>query len=475
MSKLILSGYKTLNKISPFLGQIAAGWYSTINGWRFEDLKKFFISKVSIASNPCLLARMRTLDCIESDAGLMRRVAFVSPMPPEDTGIASCTFYSFRCATEEIDLFCQPSSDDAFLSMARRLGSNSVRLLDVNLLTYADDILNYKKIVFALGNSHHHYYLWSVFNRVEFFGVISKCVIYAHDPFLNNFIQSGLGLSDREYVNMISEAYGLADDIVAILMRAGEKWRLHAELYELGITGVRLLTRKGFRKFLVNSERAKIILENDIGEQNAEVYKIFHPLFEPTAFSAKSSLPQEVSALSVNRKNLVLVGTFGVPGNSKGTHLVIDAVRKLHAGGVNIRLVVAGFGVTEYFKKAAINDDDFLIKIDSPSDGSLYALMSEVDIAVQLRLNDAGESSGIVPQLLMAKKRVVVSPVGSFKEYGDLVEFLNDPNPSKLSELIQKFLLRLPNVLGMEGYCQMRTPTEYRRLLLEYCGHDQIA
>lgn len=469
MSDFIRIAYKSINKISPTIANIAAAWYSTINGWRFDDLKSFIKSELSSGVNSSLVAKMRSLECIESNLGRVGKVAFVSPMPPENTGIAYCTFYSFYGANEEIDIFCRPSSDDEFLSLASRLGSKTVRLLDVNLLAYADDLLSYKKIFISLGNSHHHYYLWDVFKKSEIFGFSDKCIIYAHDPYLNNFIQSGLGLSDRDYVEMISEAYSLSSDIAARLAILGAKWRLHAALHELGITGIRLLVRRGFSKFLVNSKSAKIIFEKDLGNQVAEIYEIFHPVFEPTGFSSSRSSLAAIETLRHNRGNSILVGTFGVPGNSKGTHIVIDSVRHLRDRGVDIRLVVAGFGVTDYFKTTYRSTDDFIIKIDSPSDAALYSLMNEVDIAVQLRLNDAGESSGVIPQLLMAKKKVIVSPVGSFKEYGGVVDFLSEANPVELSELIQDFLNRSANVSAMDIYCRERSPVRYRKFLLAHC------
>jgi hypothetical protein len=44
--------------------------------------------------------------------------------------------------------------------------------------------------------------------------------------------------------------------------------------------------------------------------------------------------------------------------------------------------------------------------------------MDGVDVAVQLRTYNSGESSGIVPQLLSRDVPTIVSAIGAFAEYG---------------------------------------------------------
>ena len=58
---------------------------------------------------------------------------------------------------------------------------------------------------------------------------------------------------------------------------------------------------------------------------------------------------------------------------------------------------------------------------DKPSTERLLALMEGIDVGVQLRAVNTGESSGIVPQLLSRDTPVVLSRVGSFAEYDDVV------------------------------------------------------
>lgn len=468
MYKISKFFYFVLAKISPFGAGVLAGWYSTISGWRFQDLKNFIRLNNKKVNNFNYLAKIKSLERIESDLERTAVIAFVSPIPPESTGIAACTFYSFYKAEECFDIFSSIPSDDIFLSISARLNSRNTRLIDVELLSYADTVLDYKAIIFAVGNSDHNFYLWNVFKSIEFLDLYHKCVLYVHDPFLNNFIQSGLGLSNEEYVELLSTSYKLNTEDIKHLKSFNEKWVLHSVLYNLGVTGVRVLAQKGFTRFLVNSKRARAILENDLKDLKVQFDELFHPVFAPVAFSRNKYNPTEIFDDLKDRDNILLIGSFGVPGSAKGTDVVIDAVRKIRARGVNAKLIVAGFGVDDYFKNNTFLDDDFLIKINSPSDAFLYSLISEVDVAVQLRLNDAGESSGVVPQLLKSKKKVIVSPIGAFKEYGELVSFLNNPESDLLSQLILNLMEHPVNAMDMEKYCQDRTPEAFRQLLIKY-------
>jgi hypothetical protein len=51
-------------------------------------------------------------------------------------------------------------------------------------------------------------------------------------------------------------------------------------------------------------------------------------------------------------------------------------------------------------------------------------LMRSCDVAVQLRLSNHGESSGVVPQLLSQDTPVIATKIGSFCAFGDAVRFV---------------------------------------------------
>lgn len=201
MLSLAKNIYRIIYKISPSFASICAGIYVSITGWRFDDLKKYIFSHKQREQN--FFSYNHTLNTIDNLSNSSNRLAFVSPLPPQNTGIASCTYYTFKNSEDNIDIFTCPDSDEDFLFMKSRLGK-SVHLMHSSLLLYASEMLNYKKIIISLGNSYHHSYLHNLMKKIEYFDFQDKCILYIHDPYINNFIQEGLGLSNNEYIKILN-------------------------------------------------------------------------------------------------------------------------------------------------------------------------------------------------------------------------------------------------------------------------------
>lgn len=465
MPSMVRKIYTILNRVSPTLAAIGAGWYSTIMGVRFDDLKRFFVSKQDSHSN--IVSITRTLKIIENSQS-QSRLAFVSPMPPADTGIASCSYYTFKGGEENIDIFFPPFSDEDFLLMTKLIG-DKIRILDSSLLLYANEIIDYKKIIIAIGNSHHHFYLHSIFNKIKFLNIQNKCVLYIHDPYLNNFFQNGLHLSNSEYVEFLTPIYKLKNKTVAELITQSTKWGLHKKLNELNISGIKLLIELGFYEFLVNSEAAKSIIKSDCNDDKISIKKIFHPIFNASDIYNESLFKNTTQMKYIqNEKKYILIGTFGIPSYAKCTEIIIEAISELHKYHLPTYLLIAGYGVNKFFINNPGLMKKFIINIDSPSDASLNKFMHEVDIAVQLRQTHQGESSGVVPQLLAAKKKVICSPLGSFLEFGDAVSYFNGNSPIDLAKLLIEIIKSPINLKNINNYCLHKSPSDFRQAIIEY-------
>jgi glycosyltransferase involved in cell wall biosynthesis len=115
----------------------------------------------------------------------------------------------------------------------------------------------------------------------------------------------------------------------------------------------------------------------------------------------------------------LVVGTFGVPSMKKGLNLFFDACRQLRASGVALRVVLAGFGWDEFLKRAPQLIENLNVDIYSDvNDEELLMLMDEVHVGVQLRLQNLGESSGVVASLVKKKIPLIVSATGAFYDGG---------------------------------------------------------
>jgi glycosyltransferase involved in cell wall biosynthesis len=245
-----------------------------------------------------------------------------------------------------------------------------------------------------------------------------------------------------------------------------ENWQAHKAAVDNGILGIRALYDIGVRHFVLNSEAAARLVRDDLseGERGAtRLDVLYHPVFEPEV-TRREALRQD-SALTI--------GTFGAPSVSKGTDIVIAAVRELRRRGVKAKLVVAGFDAN-YFADGELSKNDadraWLELAEPSSERELQLDMLKCDVAVQLRRSNLGESSGVVPTLLALGVPTIVSSIGAFAEYGDAALTFAGYDPVALADLLQ----RGPRVdeLAMQRYARDHSLAAYNARLLSLLGLD---
>ena len=104
---------------------------------------------------------------------------------------------------------------------------------------------------------------------------------------------------------------------------------------------------------------------------------------------------------------------------------------------------------------------------DSPDEPLLDWLVGSVDVAVQLRAANRGESSGMVSRLLAQHRRTIVSELGAFRELGESVRFAPaGTDAPHLADLIEHELAR-PNArsAAMQRYAEAHTTRHFLALL----------
>jgi len=336
------------------------------------------------------------------------RIAFITCLPPQDTGVATYSFYSWLGFEGSIDVFCPVTDSDWFFSMKNILSNRGAgpRLLDVDGFMSMDSSIRYEEIVIAAGNSNHHVYIFNVIKKLATFGLLSRVTLYIHDPCLLNLVQVGTELSTSQLRDCMSRIYhrDLAE--------------LPDNLLDAGIYGIRYFLNAGIGRYLVNSWAAQKLVEHDLRDTTARIDRIFLP-----AFLAKRTFIQDAPRLPEDR---LVVGVFGLPSQDKGLEKITGAVRFLNESGRPSSLILAGFLTRKFVLGCPhlFRDIDMEL-VDGPADSQLVHSMQQCHLAVQLRERNLGESSGIVPQLLCLGKDVIVSAVGAFKEFGDAVRIVN--------------------------------------------------
>jgi hypothetical protein len=401
---------------------------------------------------------MRSLELIESDrTGRHPKFAFVSPLPGSDTGIAVNSFYTFLDSTVDVDLFTLPNCEDDFFVNSYRFKSGNTRLLHVDHILYAFEIYKYKGIVISVGNSHHHFYVWDVIHRIKRAGLIDIVSMHVHDIVLHNFMCTGRGLTASEYADEIIDLYATNASITKKIVSADMLHIIQEILFDASIYGIRVFSKLGISRFIVNSRFANEMISQDLSGINYSCKVTFLPVFNPIRYGIKHSK----DAIE-KEEGVTYIGTFGVPGFSKGIDCIIRSVKSLNSlYNGKFRLVVAGYGVDDFFKMHPELLNEFTIMIDSPDDSCLIDIMNIMDIAIQLRRDASGESSGIVPQLLINGKTTIVSPVGAFTDYGESVYYCKELSSSCVEKAIIYAINNPKKNEDIASYIQKRHPNDF--------------
>lgn len=344
--------------------------------------------------------------------------AFLTILDPANSG---CAYFSSQLLVAEdrppVHVFHQATTVAEWRSVrARNRRDTKTVLSSVN--AFARIPRNFFRVnLIALGNSDHHVPIALTARKALLSSSseypTSPVVVQVHDPFLPNLLRKVLNLEHLDWREQIAAAYpgwleslpdwrrkqiDIGDDTVFVDYK---KSCLSALFYQRTIDLV-----------VVHSKAAYDILRSDsLFLTGREPCILFHPVFWPYEKRDRKE------------SRLLRLGSFGVASNAKRLDLVIDVFRMMKAKGEASSLVLAGYGMKEFFADKGSLPEEIEI-IDSPSEDKLKELMQSVDIALQFRLLNTGESSGIVPMLLACDVPTICSSVGAFSEYGDAVAFV---------------------------------------------------
>ena len=454
---------KRLLRLARRLRALPVQAYYSLSGWRFSDLKEYIDAAIGMEADSTLAM----LEANTPDPARPPRLAVVTCLPPDATGIANFALKQLSAIDTAIDVFSQVRDVAHFLRVRALLAaqtSGRVRLHPMSSLLSRDVTNRYERLVFLLGNSRHNFEVFRSMETLAGLGAGDRIVCHLHDPCCHNIVQLGKGLEPGPYLAYLGRLY----DNPALLANWGsENWQAHKAAVDNGILGIRTLYDIGVRHFILNSQAAARLVRDDLSPAERDTSRfdiLYHPVFEPEV-SRREALPQGAA---------LTVGTFGAPSVSKGTDVVLAAVRELRRRGVKAKLVIAGFDAN-YFADGELSRHDraWLELAEPASERELQLDMLKCDVAVQLRRSNLGESSGVVPTLLALGVPTIVSSIGAFAEYGDAAMAFEGYDPAALADLLQ----RGPQVdeLAMQRYARDHSLPAYNARLLLLLGLETPA
>jgi len=327
------------------------------------------------------------------------RIAFVSPLPPQESGVAD---YSFRLLTELTD-HCDV---DAFVD-ARVTVPADVTMLHLLRFDTADRARGgYDRIVYCMGNSRFHARALSLLKQ-------RSGVVLAHDVRLVAlyawYAREWPQVEPRSFHEILRSMYpGRVPPWLGAYGRLGSE-----DAEEYGITMVREVIAASER-FLVHSGHAAEMARLDC--ESTDMSKIG---IVPFAFPE----PDETGNGSFGERPLV--ATFGVSAPQKQSEKIIDAFAHLAKHLPDTEFAVVGRPVSSYVgdlyrsRAAELGIADRTSFTGFLDHDSFRAWLRRATIAIQLRSLSNGESSAAVADCLAAGIPTVVTDLGSARELPD--------------------------------------------------------
>ncbi len=338
-----------------------------------------------------------------SGNGLRRRVAMVTPLPPERTGIADYATEVLLPLSRyfDIDLFTTANLEETGdIRYCFRISHWSL------LPSLAG---RYDAVVYQFGNSPFHMHMLDLLDEIP-------GVVVLHDIYLSSLLA------------YMDEYVGNSGVFAAELLRSH------------GRGAVDLLARDGVQAARARYPASLRVLQSASAvlvhsAHSAEIIKNFFPIAHRSKIlQAPMPLRVSVALNSTDRKkeirerlgianNECVVVSFGFLADTKLNHVVLDALSQLDpVHRKQLRMVFVGqndggrYGENLTVRIAELADD-LQIQVTGFADEQLYRdYLLAGDIAIQLRAGSRGETSKAVYDCLAYGLPTIINDYGSFCE-----------------------------------------------------------
>lgn len=322
------------------------------------------------------------------------RVAYYSPMPPEQSGIADYSALLLPALRERIDL-----------EVVRRGRTRAPRGTDVAL--------------YHVGNNPDaHGWIVDALRR-------RPGVVVLHDFVLHHLV-AGMTVGRRDghgYLDLMEREHG----VVGRLLAHGVLDKRIPPLWESRPADFPLST------FVLEHATGLIVHSRYVHDHvraagfGGPVCVVPHP-----AWPAPPVTPERVGAG-------IVVGCFGVVNSSKRIPELLRAVAEVRKERGDLTLLLVGstspgFDLDRRLQRLGLAGDG-LVRHDWVDESRLWALMAGSDVLVNLRHPTMGETSGSVVRGLSLGRPLVVSDVGWFSELPVSVALKVPPDDDEVATL----------------------------------------
>lgn len=317
------------------------------------------------------------------------RIAVFTPLPPEQTGIANFSAKLHLADSNRYDVIARIETAKEYLDGICQYG----RLYNaIPYDFYSTEIKGRSKHlarIFVIGNSMFH--AFAVSEAICTKGEPGR-YLYLHEALIYGALSEWLSAHNIWHKEYIREWYPEKSDLIDNLEK--EEWNAFCQKNE--IFGIRpLVALTGITDIIVNNSRCKELVIKDLLPETRAKVRI-RQLFLP--IESHENI-ERVSGLSKDGE--IVIGSFGMPSPLKATDMIVAAVQKLNENGLRCRLLLAGWGCLDYLSTLSAESIEYCFTWPGTEVSEIFLqLMASVDVAVQLRIGQHGESSGCISEIL---------------------------------------------------------------------------
>ncbi|WP_167220725.1 glycosyltransferase [Massilia rubra] len=345
------------------------------------------------AAQPVALA-----DAVANAPARRPRLAFVSPLPPERTGIADYAAQVLPAMLEhyEIDLIVHQDKvalPPALADLPRR-----------DLAWFEQNAGQFERIVYQFGNSPFHSHMFGMLAR-------HPGVVVLHDFFISSVLayEQLAGGIPNAWTDALFHSHGMAALLAGLKVERALETR---SLYPCNLTVLQQA-----RRVVVHSEHARSLARHWYGPLAAGDWSVV-PL--PRALPAPGDRASARRALGIGDE-VFLVCSFGFVANTKHSQELLDAWMDsgLHRDPRCELVLVGANDGGEYGKRVAatLSAGGKRMRVAGWTDEAVYQqYLQAADVGVQLRCLSRGETSAAVLDCLNYGLPTIVNANGSMAE-----------------------------------------------------------
>lgn len=380
----------------------------TLKGWSLVRLPDWGLSEYDVST-----AARRLWEIVELEhasrakkqllkhEGRRLRLAYVSPLPPEQTGIG---YYSAELLPElsnyfDIDVVLnQPGIPEESITAHHNIRS---------VAWFESHGHEYDRVVYQFGNSRFHTHMWDLIERIPGVAVMHDFYLGDAMAYREDCMGVGLALAKELYY---SHGYAALKPLLQ-----GDSRPQAIRQFPCSYSPIR--EAKGV---IVHSRHAQELSAKWYGDEVANRIQVIPHLRKLPKVSLK--LRRQARERLNIAQDAFLIGSFGVVNRTKLPDRLISAWHSVQfRQDSNAQLVFVGATPDEYCRKLMqhVDASEYKSNINFTgwADSSVFLdYLAAVDVAVQLRSDTRGETSGTVLDCMAHGIATICNAHGSFAE-----------------------------------------------------------